>query len=212
MTHYHQLWDLPPSPADTATQEIEQAVALQASERERGFIHALSLVFRDAVTVPYSARASNYESAMRALTAANPEDLESQIFFALALIFNASPSDREHRLQNQAVEVLEPLFRRYPDHSGISHYLIHACDNQEPALHGLPAARVYAGVALLASHSLHMPSHIFTRLGLWSDSIASNLAARNAAHLQGISGKNFTLWITWFMHTCKAGANKMQPR
>src|SRR5580658_732445 len=94
MTHYHQLWE-PPLPAAEiaiAQKEIAQAAVLQeASERERGFIHALSLVFEDASTVPYSTRASNYETAMRALAAANPKDLETQVFYALALVSNASP-------------------------------------------------------------------------------------------------------------------------
>jgi tetratricopeptide (TPR) repeat protein len=192
MTHYHQLWE-PPLPAAEiaiAQKEIAQAAVLQeASERERGFIHALSLVFEDASTVPYSTRASNYETAMRALAAANPKDLETQVFYALALVSNASPFDKEHRKQKQAADLLEPLWREFPDHPGIPHYLIHACDSQELAPRGLAAARAYAGIAPSAPHALHMPSHIFTRLGLWNDSIASNLAARGAAQHQGDTGE-----------------------
>jgi hypothetical protein len=192
MTHFHQLWDLPPSPADTsvAQNEIGQAEMLEeASDRERGFIHALSLIFKDAATVPYSTRALNYENAMRSLAEANPKDVETQVFYALALISNASPSDKEHRRQRQAADLLEPLYREFPDHPGVPHYLIHAYDNQELAARGLAAARVYAGIAPSAPHALHMPSHIFTRLGLWDDSIASNLAARGAAHRQGDTGE-----------------------
>jgi len=192
MTHFHQLWDLPPSPADTsiAQTEIGQAEMLEeTSDRERGFIHALSLIFKDASTVPYSTRALNYENAMRSLAEANPKDVEIQVFYALALISNASPSDKEHRRQKQAADLLEPLYREFPDHPGIPHYLIHAYDNQELAARGLAAARVYAGVAPSAPHALHMPSHIFTRLGLWDDSIASNIAARGAAHQQGDTGE-----------------------
>jgi tetratricopeptide (TPR) repeat protein len=111
------------------------------------------------------------------------------VFYALALISNASPSDTEHRRQKQAAGMLEPLFQAFPDHPGIPHYLIHACDNQELASRGLPAARAYAGIAPSAPHALHMPSHIFTRLGLWNDSIASNLAARGAAQSQGDTGE-----------------------
>jgi len=192
MTHFHQLWDLPPSPADTsvAQKEITQAAMLEeVSDRERGFVHALSLVFKDAATVPYSTRALNYEAAMHELAVANPKDVETRVFYALALISNASPSDKEHRRQKQAADVLEPLYREFPDHPGIAHYLIHACDNQEMASRGLPAARAYANIAPSAPHVLHMPSHIFTRLGLWDDSIASNLAARSAAQHQGDLGE-----------------------
>jgi len=191
MTHFHQLWDLPPSLADTAAakQEIGEAARLEASERERGFIHTLSLVFKDAATIPYRTRAGNFEAAMHELAVANPKDVETQVFYALALVSNASPSDTEHRRQKLAAGLLEPLFREFPDHPGIPHYLIHACDNQELASRGLPAARAYAGIAPSAPHALHMPSHIFTRLGLWNDSIASNLAARSAAQNQGDTGE-----------------------
>ena len=197
MTHYHQLWDLPPSPGDSAaaTDQIRQAASLhETSPREQGFLHALSLVFPDtsapgAPTVPYATRASNYEAAMHDLAAANPTDVETQVFYALALISNASPSDKQHSRQKQAADLLEPLFRQFPDHPGIPHYLIHACDNQELALRGLAAARVYAAIAPSAPHALHMPSHIFTRLGLWDDSIAANLAARRAAQQQDDTGE-----------------------
>ena len=191
MTHYHQLWDLPPSPSDIAAaeEEIGQAVRLEASERERGFIRAISLVFKDDATVPYNTRAFNYEAAMHDLAVADPSDAEAQVFYALALISNASPSDREHRRQKQAADLLEPLIHDFPDHPGIPHYLIHAYDNQELASRGLSAARVYAGIAPSAPHALHMPSHIFTRLGLWNDSISSNLAARSAAQHLGDTGE-----------------------
>jgi hypothetical protein len=192
MTHYHQLWEppLPPAGIAAAQQEIRRAAMLEeASKRERGFIHALSLVFNDAATIPHRTRALNYELAMRQLTAANPKDVETQVFYALALISNASPSDKEHRRQKQAADLLEPLYRQFPNHPGIPHYLIHAYDNQELASRGLAAARVYSSIAASAPHALHMPSHIFTRLGLWDDSVASNLAARSAAHQQGDTGE-----------------------
>lgn len=188
MTHFHQLWDLPPSPADTAAaeQEIAQVdMSGRVSDRERGFIHAIQIVFQQPSAVPYSTRALQYEAAMDRLAAAYPKDAEVQTFYALALISNASPADREHRRQKKAADLLEPLFREFPDQPGIPHYLIHACDNGEMATRGLAAARVYAGIAPSAPHALHMPSHIFTRLGLWDDSITSNLAARTAAHGQG---------------------------
>jgi tetratricopeptide (TPR) repeat protein len=191
MTHFHQLWEVPPSAADTAAGKLEigQAAGLEASDRERGFIHAIGLIFSDDATVPYSTRALQYEAAMHELAEANPKDIEAQVFYALALISNASPLDKTHEKQKQAADILEPLFRQYPDHPGVPHYLIHACDSQELASRGLPAAKVYARIAPSAPHALHMPSHIFTRLGLWDDSIASNLAAMAAAKRQGDVGE-----------------------
>ena len=192
MTHFHQLWDLPPSPADTAAAVLElgRANAIeQASGREREFLDAVALVFQDAATIPYRTRALRYEEAMHRLALAYPDDAEAQIFYALALISNASPSDLEHRRQKQAADLLEPLFLAHPNHPGVPHYLIHAYDNQELAARGLHAARVYASIAPSAPHALHMPSHIFTRLGLWDDSISSNVAARDAAHQQHDTGE-----------------------
>jgi tetratricopeptide (TPR) repeat protein len=192
MTYFHPLWEphLPPAGISAGQKEIAQAETLKAtSERERGFIHALSEIFKDASTVPYSTRALNYELAMREIAVANRKDIEAQVFYALALISNASPTDKTHRNQKEAADLLEPLYRNYPDHPGIPHYLIHAYDNQELASRGLSAARAYAKIAPSAPHALHMPSHIFTRLGLWDDSIASNLAARSAAKQQGDMGE-----------------------
>jgi tetratricopeptide (TPR) repeat protein len=148
-------------------------------------VNAIGVVFQDAATIPYATRAANYERAMSKLASENKTDVEAQVFYALALLANASPTDKTHAWQKQAVEILEPLDVRYSQHPGIPHYLIHACDNAELAPRGLAAARAYSEVAPSAPHALHMPSHIFTRLGLWEDSIASNLAAKDAAHAQG---------------------------
>ena len=188
MTYFHQLWD-PPLSLTTipiAHREIQQAQRLRAdSERERKFINALSLIYQDADTIGYPARALHYERAMKNLAAENRKDEEAQVFYALALLASASPTDKTHTNQKQAADLLEPLFRASPQHPGIPHYLIHAYDNAELASRGLPAARAYSKIAPSAPHALHMPSHIFTRLGLWEDSIASNVAARDAAHQQG---------------------------
>ena len=159
-----------------------------ASARERGYIHALSLIFDDPA-IPYSTRALQYEAAMHQLAVANPNDVEVQVFYALALISDASPTDKTHSKQKQAAAVLEPLYREHPDHPGIPHYLIHAYDSQELASRGLAAAQAYSKIAPSAPHALHMPSHIFTRLGMWDDSIASNLAAKAAAQEQGDTGE-----------------------
>jgi hypothetical protein len=192
MSYFHQLWDPPvvPTTISIAQKEIQRAKQIgTGSERERQFIHALSLIYQDASTAPYRTRALNYEHAMGALAAENRNDVEAQVFYALALLANASPADKTHEKQKQAADLLEPLDRAYPQHPGIPHYLIHAYDNSELAPRGLPAAKAYSQIAPSAPHALHMPSHIFTRLGLWDDSISSNLAARDAAHIQGDAGE-----------------------
>ncbi len=156
-----------------------------SSDRERQFIHALGLLYQESPGLKLSDRTLAYEQAMAEVARQNTKDVESQVFYAVSLLSNGSPTDRTHAKQKQAIAVLEPLYRDNPNHPGIAHYLIHACDSQELAQRGLPAARAYARIAPSAPHALHMPSHIFTRLGLWDDSIQSNLASRQAAHQQG---------------------------
>lgn len=190
MTYFHQLWE-PPLSASTisiAEEEIQRARVIGGkSERERKFINALGWIYqRD---VPYPTRASKYERAICDLAADERKDAEAQVFCALALLSNASPMDKSHAKQKRAADLLEPLSRVYPQHPGISHYLIHAYDNAELAPRGLLAARAYSKIAPSAPHALHMPSHIFTRLGLWEDSIACNLAAKEAAHQQADVGE-----------------------
>ncbi len=192
MSYFHQLWDPPIVPATIATAQKEIQLAQQigaSSQRERQFINALGLIYQDAATVPYRTRALNYEHAMSDLAADNRKDLEAQVFYALALLANASPADKTHAKQKEAADLLAPLDRAYPQHPGIPHYLIHAYDNAELAPKGLSAAKAYSQIAPSAPHALHMPSHIFTRLGLWEDSISSNTAARQAAHQQGDTGE-----------------------
>src|SRR5271165_1356870 len=192
MTYFQQLWDPPLSLTTIPIAQREIQLAQQAKARtvrERKFIQALSLIYQDADTVAYRTRALNYERAMKELVAEYRKDVEAQVFYALALLANASPTDKVHANQKEAADLLEPLFRAYPQHPGIPHYLIHAYDNAELASRDLPAARAYSEIAPSAPHALHMPSHIFTRLGLWEASIQSNVAARNAAHLQGDKGE-----------------------
>ncbi len=192
MTRFHQLWQprIFPDAYPLAQQEIELGIRLGSrNERERQFLQAAELVFQHADSVPYEQRALKYEQAMGELAASNAKDVEVQVFYALALLSNASPADKTHARQKHAADLLEPLFRAFPDHPGIAHYLIHAYDNAELASRGLPAARLYSQIAPSAPHALHMPSHIFTRLGLWGDSIAANKAAREAARRAGDSGE-----------------------
>ena len=187
ISYYHQLWEPPITPQDLQRGQLEiaKAAALGGrSPREQGFIDAAALFYKDAPRVPHSTRALAYQKAMAAVAARNPNDREAQIFYALALLSTAPSTDRNHMNQKRAAGILEPLFKEYPEHPGVAHYLIHAYDNPELAKRGLPAARAYAQIAPSAPHALHMPSHIFTQLGLWQDSILSNIAARAAAHHQ----------------------------
>jgi len=190
MSLYHQLWE-PPAAADLreGAQQLEQArQSKSASPRERQFIDALAKYYTDTGK-PAAERAQLYTAAMAENASAHPDDSEMQIFYALALIATAPPTDKTHANQKKAIAILEPIYAQQPQHPGLAHYLIHACDSAELATHGLPAARAYSKIAPSAPHALHMPSHIFTRLGLWDDSIASNLAARAAAHAQGDIGE-----------------------
>jgi hypothetical protein len=191
MSHYHQLWS-PPGPEELALgqAEADQATRLDVkTEREREFIAAIAAYYRDYGHLPHPARAKAYEEAMRATAKSNPGDTEAQVFYALSMIATAPPEDKTHANQKRASLILEPIYRRYPDHPGVAHYLIHDYDSAELAMRGLGPARAYSKIAPSAPHALHMPSHIFTRLGLWDDSIASNIAARDAARSQADVGE-----------------------
>ena len=191
MTYFHQLWEPHVAPQDVARgqAEIAQAKTIGGSDRERGFIDALNMIYAKADSLPYQERADAYTLAMGKLAERNPNDVECQVFYALALIATASPIDKTHANEKKAAALLEPLFQAHPQHPGIPHYLIHACDNSEMASRGVGAAQQYAKIAPSAPHALHMPSHIYTRLGMWEQSIASNMAARKAAHVQGDIGE-----------------------
>ena len=191
MTYFHPLWEpyLTAEDAARGKPELDEARKLGGTERERGFIAALDVMYRGAKSVKYLERANAYRHEMRMLAEKNPDDVECQVFYALALLANSSATDQTHAVEKEATEVLEPLLQKYPEHPGIAHYLIHACDNSEMAAHALTAANKYSKIAPSAPHALHMPSHIYTRLGMWEDSIASNSAARKAARDQGDIGE-----------------------
>jgi tetratricopeptide (TPR) repeat protein len=191
MSRWHELW-APPDADDLSigTTEVAQTARLKVrSDREKQFIAAASAFFEDPTHRPHDARAQAYSTQMAQAATSNPADTEVQVFYALSLLATASLEDSSHANQKRAAAILEPIYQAHPDHPGVAHYLIHAYDNTELAQRGLPAARAYAKVAPSAPHALHMPSHIFTRLGLWDDSIASNIAARTAAHEQGDLGE-----------------------
>jgi hypothetical protein len=187
MSYYHQLWE--PHVA-LGHQEMQRAQQIGGgSDREREFIGALAMIYATDDNSSFEAKAQRYMQAMQKLAADNPTDVESQVFYALALLATASPNDKTHANQKRAVAVLEPLYAKYPQHPGLAHYMIHACDNAEMAPQGLAAAQAYAKIAPSAPHALHMPSHIFTRLGMWDDSIASNVASQAAAAQHGDTGE-----------------------
>ncbi len=155
------------------------------TERERAYIAAVSNLYRDFESTPQQARLLAYRNAMRDVAANCPEDREAKIFYALALAVAADPGDKTYTDQLQAGAILEKLFEEEPTHPGLAHYIIHAYDVPPLAGRAFSAARRYSDIAPDAPHALHMPSHIFTRLGYWQASIDSNVAAAAAARQQG---------------------------
>lgn len=151
------------------------------TERESDYLAALSAMYADFDKVDHRTRLLNYLKAMEQLAAKYPNDDEAQIFYALVLNTSASPADKTYAQQLKGAAVLEKMWDRQPDHPGIAHYLIHLYDTPALAEKGLTAARRYAKVAPDAPHALHMPSHIFTRVGYWQESIDSNAASARAA-------------------------------
>lgn len=151
------------------------------SERERDYIAALGMFFKDWETTEFRQRAVAFEKAMATVAAKYPEDMEAQILYALALNITAQPSDKSFANQRKAAAILEPLFSKSPNHPGVAHYLIHTYDYAELAQRGLPAARAYSTIAPAVPHALHMPSHIYSRIGLWKEMVESNRASYLAA-------------------------------
>jgi tetratricopeptide (TPR) repeat protein len=151
------------------------------SQRELDYIAAIDVFYRDHATVDHRTRAVAYEKAMEALARKYPEDREAAIFYALALNITLNPNDKTYANQLKAAAILEPIFAAQPDHPGVAHYLIHSYDFPPIARKGVPAARRYATIAPSAPHAQHMPSHIFTRLGYWQESIDTNRRSAEAA-------------------------------
>jgi tetratricopeptide (TPR) repeat protein len=183
MAEFTQLNGVPTDSGGAAIRQI-LAQADQAPEktaREAAYIAALHRAFDDYRENDFLADSARYTQAMAQLAANYPDDLEAKVFFALALLNSDPPEDVDLVNRKEAVAVLGPLLRAHPEHPGIAHYIIHACDNPEMAQLGLEAARRYAAIAPAAPHALHMPSHIFARMGLWQDDIRSNLKSKAAA-------------------------------
>ena len=161
---------------------VERAkAAAPKTQRERDYIGAVESLCQDRDKTDQRTRVMAYGQAMERLSRTYPEDKEAAIFYALALNITASPADKAYANQLKAAEILEKVFSEQPNHPGVAHYLIHSYDYPPIASRGLSAARRYAGIAPAAPHALHMPSHIFTREGLWQESIGSNLVSAAAA-------------------------------
>ena len=144
------------------------------TQRERGFIAAAEALYRGAESVPNSVRLKAYADTLARLYRQYPKDVEVAIYYSLSQIATAPKTDTTFAQQRRAIAILEPLYARHPDHPGLAHYVIHATDSPVLARLGLNAARRYAQIAPAAPHAQHMPSHIFVRLGLWNETIASN--------------------------------------
>ncbi len=183
MTWYHPIW-APPTRQDLAAgaAAAQKAQELGAgTDRERGYIAAIGTFYRDWQERNHNARANDYKAAMEALAKRFPDDHEATIFYALEVRATAPENDPTYAEQKRAAKLLNDLLPLEPNHPGIAHYMIHAFDYPALASEALPAARAYAKIAPSSPHALHMPSHIFTRLGLWQESIDSNLASADAA-------------------------------
>ncbi|WP_188548263.1 tetratricopeptide repeat protein [Hymenobacter qilianensis] len=183
MSTFHPLWT-PPSEAELRKGANALAIAQAlppSSPKEAAYINALAAFYQDWATVGHRPRCLRFAQAMEKLAARYPDDPEATILYALALTAAADPTDKTFAQLKKAGSLLTALAPKYPNHPGIIHYLIHAYDVPALAPLALPAARKYASVAPSSAHALHMPSHIFTRLGLWNEAVASNLGSVAAA-------------------------------
>lgn len=184
---YHQLWSRP-TKADLkrGNDLLAHAAALKPkTAREREYISALAVFYHDAEKIDHRKRADLYSAAMEKVYSDNPKDREAAVFYALSLLGSGPEEDPTQANHRKAVAILNQLFEQDPGHPGIAHYIIHACDNPQMASLGLAAARKYASIAPSSAHAVHMPSHIFARLGLWQDNIQSNEAALRVADGMG---------------------------
>lgn len=196
MSKLHPLWTPPDAFAnERALAAAEQAVELtQGAERE--YAEAIATYYRDYKTIDHRIRMLAYERAMHGLVRRHPGDEEARIFYALALIADGQLDTRDTTLarQRRAGAILEPLFRAHPDHPGLAHYLIHAYDSPRLAARAVPAADRYARIAPSVPHAQHMPSHIYTRLGRWDESIAANLRSAASARQYEAAERPGAMW------------------
>jgi len=191
LTYDHPIWGEHDTTAARAAlarlaERPEQRIARGRTPRERAYLAAVEALYGEGAL---EARYRSYEAAMGRLQERYPDDLDAAALHALSLLTIRPRGTTDLRTTVRAAAICEAVLRRNPTHPGATHYLIHAYDDPVLAPLGLPVARRYARIAPRAEHALHMPSHIFTRLGLWQDSIASNEKARSAAHAEGDIGE-----------------------
>jgi hypothetical protein len=199
MSLWHQLWNHPDAKVlQRGLDEVHEANTTDGpiTPRERAYIAAISAFYTNSTQLTHEARANAYSAAMKKAHESYPDDHEAAAFYALALLASEPHDDTTFANRKQAAAILETLFATMPDHPGVAHYLIHSYDKPQLAQLGLPAARRYAQVAPASPHALHMPSHIFARVGLWQDDINSNLASiaatrKTAAMHMGGEGHQF---------------------
>src|SRR5580704_3240899 len=192
MSGFHQIWDRPDEAGMSAGwREMRAAQTPRAkTARERVYIAALSAFFRPG-KADYQARIDAYAAAMGRLYAHHPADVDAGAFYALALLAQSAPTDTSLTQEHKAMAVLTPLWRQHPDHPGLVHYIIHACDTPSLAPEALAAAKHYGEIAPSGPHAVHMPGHIFARLGMWQEDIEANrasVAASQAAEARHESG------------------------
>ena len=182
MSIYHQIWDRPDDARlARGWREMQAAQAHPAkSAREREYVAALGEFYRPGRE--YQARVEAYAAAMGTLYGHLPADTDAGAFYALALLASQAPADDSLTLNHKAMAVLTPLLAKYPDHPGVVHYIIHACDTPSMAQDGLAAAKHYGEIAPSAPHAVHMPGHIFARLGMWQADIDANVGSVAASH------------------------------
>ncbi len=199
MSLWHQLWNEPDENViKRGLGEVNTAkkLAEKATPREIAYISAIGAFYSDSPKLDHATRAKAYSDAMKKAYESYPDDHEAATFYALSLLASEPHHDETFANRKEAAAILEKLFAIEPDHPGVAHYLIHSYDKPQLAQLGIPAARRYAQVAPAAPHALHMPSHIFARVGLWQDDINSNLASiaatrKTAAMHMGGEGHQF---------------------
>lgn len=172
-----------------AVRQAEAALKDVKTQREKDYLAAVAVLYKDAESVSPRARSVAYEKAMERLTQKYPDDREAMLFYALAILDTVLPTDKTYANRLKAGAILEKEFKAQPDHPGIAHYIIHAYDVPALADRALAAARRYAKMAPAAPHALHMPSHTFTRLGYWEESIEANIDSAKAARRIGSPGE-----------------------
>lgn len=182
MALYHQLWDFPNDKTlKEGRKDIEKAQKLHSANTwEQGFLNAAAAFYQNKSKMSHADRIKAYSAVLQQSHDANSNDVEISSFYALSLVSLAEEDVDTTANLKKAIAILDPLLQQHPDHPGVAHYMIHACDRPEFAAQGLEAARRYAAIAPDSSHAIHMPSHIFVRLGLWQESIASNIAANTS--------------------------------